>query len=114
MDKVKFKLQDPEFSSRSALYEWCNDSREAIRGIAPDLHLAAEELRAVLRQIPGEKIGNIDAKYHAIMVARQLHYAASGIEIACQGLAGCYLSFERRFVPTLAPKPTARQFELDK
>jgi hypothetical protein len=81
--------------------------------MAPQLHLAAEELRAVLRQIPGEKIGNVDSKYHAMMVARQLHHAAHGIEIACSGIIGCYLSFERRFVPTLAPKPTRRKFEFD-
>lgn len=108
-----FLLREPEFKSRSALYQWCNDSRNAIRPMAPQLHLAAEELRAVLRQIPGEKIGNIDSKYHARMVAKQLHYAANGIEIACKGLVGCYLSFERRFVPTLEPVKTPRQFQLD-
>lgn len=110
---MAFYLREPEFTSRTALHLWCNDSREAIRPMAPQLHLAAEELRAVLRQIPGEKIGNIDSKYHAMMVARQLHHAAHGIEIACQGLVGCYLSFERRFVPTLEPKKSRRQFELD-
>lgn len=110
---MAFYLREPEFTSRTALHAWCNDSREAIRPMAPQLHLAAEELRAVLRQIPGEKIGNIDSKYHALMVARQLHHAAHGIEIACQGLVGCYLSFEKRFVPTIAPKPSRRQFQLD-
>lgn len=107
-------LPTPEFNSRTALHYWCNDSRNMIRPLAPQLHLAAEELRAALRQIPGEKVGNIDSKYHAMMVARQLHYAAHGIEIACKGLVGCYLSFERRFVPTLAPKPTRRGFDLEK
>lgn len=105
-------LQAPDFVSRTALHDWCNDGRNLIRPIAPQLHLAAEELRAVLRHIPGEKIGNIDVKYHAMMVARQLHYAASGIEIACKGLVGCYMSFERRFVPTIAAKPSKSKFDL--
>lgn len=110
---MSFYLPEPSFEGRAALRYWCNDSRNAIRPMAPQLHLAAEELRSALRQIPGEKIGNIDSKYHAMMVARQLHYAASGIEIACKGLIGCYLSFERRFVPTVQPKPTRRHFNLD-
>lgn len=108
-----FHLPVPSFDSRSALHDFCQDSRHAIRPLAPQLHLAAEELRAVLRQIPGEKVGNIDSRYHARMVARQLHYAAGGIEIACKGLVGCYLSFERRFVPTIAPKPTRRKFDFE-
>lgn len=111
---MSFYLRTPEFTSRTALHDWCNDSRNAIRPMAPQLHLAGEELRAVLRQIPRQMIGNIDSKYHAIMVARQLHHAANGIEIACQGLVGCYLSFERRFVPTLEPKASRPKFELDK
>jgi hypothetical protein len=111
---VAIYLPTPEFYSRTSLHDWCNDSREMIRPIAPQLHLAGEELRAILRQIPGEKIGNVDSKYHAMMVARQLHYAAGGIEIACKGLVGCYLSFERRFVPTLEPKRTKRSFDLER
>ncbi len=111
---MAFYLRDPDFTSRSSLHHWCNDSRNAIRAMAPQLHLAGEELRAVLRQIPGEKIGNIDAKYHAMMVARQLHYAAGGIEIAGKGLAGGYRSFERRFGPTIAPKATSRTFNLER
>lgn len=102
-----------DLMSRSAIHDFCNDSRNMLRPVAPELHLAAEELRSILRQIPGEKIGNIDAKYHAMMVARQLHYAASGIEIACKGLVGCYLSFEKRFVPTITPAKTKRRFAFD-
>lgn len=110
---MAFYLREPEFRSRSALHDWCNDSRAAIRPMAPQLHLAAEELRAALRQIPGREIGNLDARYHAMMVARQLHYAAGGIEIACKGLVGCYLSFERRFVPTLPPTASRPRFNLE-
>jgi hypothetical protein len=110
---MAFYLAEPDFRSRTSLHLWCNDARSAIRPIAPQLHLAAEELRAVLRQIPGEKIGNIDSKYHAMMVARQLHHAAHGIEIACSGIIGSYLSFERRFVPTIKPEPKRRKFDFD-
>jgi hypothetical protein len=106
-------LSTPDFVSKSALHDWCNDSRNFIRPLAPQLHLAAEELRAVLRQIKGERVGNIDVKYHAMMVARQLHYAASGVEIACKGLAGCYMSFERRFVTTIPAKPSKPKFDLE-
>lgn len=109
---VGFSLGEPEFVSASSLRLYCERGRQLIRPLGPELHIASLELRAALREIPGDRIGNVDSKVRARIVAAHLHHASQGIEAAVTGLVRTYLSFEKHFIH-VKPERSKRYFDLN-
>lgn len=108
---VGFSLGEPNFVSASALRAYCSHGRQLLRPLGPELHMAAVELRAALKEIPGHRIGNVDSRVRARIVASHLNHAADGIEVAVAGLIRTYLSFEKHFIH-VTPDRSKRYFDL--
>lgn len=92
---MAFSLGEPEFMSTSSLREYCQNGRNLIRPLANELHIASEELKAALKEVPG---GPVETRWRARVVAAHLGNAAHGVELTCAGLVRTFLSFERHFI----------------
>ncbi|MDT8916232.1 hypothetical protein [Amycolatopsis sp. PS_44_ISF1] len=111
----RYTLGSPEFLSTSALRGYCSNGRDLIRPLGNELRIAAEELNAVLREVPtgqGGLLESADSRRKARMVSRHLLRAAEGVEGTCTGLIRCYLSFERNFINN-TPERSRRAFDLN-
>ncbi|MFD9966171.1 hypothetical protein [Amycolatopsis sp. NPDC058986] len=106
---TSWTLGEPTFESTSQLHKYCQNGRTLIRPLSNELRISAEELRAVLKEVPG--MGMVDAKVKARIVANHLRHAAEGVDAACVGLVRCYLSFERHFLNN-TPARSKKHFDL--
>ena len=112
---MTFKLPDPEFGGTSALRDYCERGRLLIRPLAPELRIAAEELKAVLREVPGKSpyLAGVDSRVRAARVASHLVRAAEGVEATVAQLIRTYASFERHFlVPAEVARSPKKKFDL--
>jgi hypothetical protein len=104
-------LGDPNFQSTSHLKAYCEHGRQFLRPVANELRIASEELKAALKEIPGDRIGNVDSKVRARIVSAHLLHAAEGVEMTCAGLVRCFLSFEKHFLHN-SPARSKKVFKL--
>lgn len=107
---MALSLGDPNFVSTSALRAYCENGRGLIRPLGPELHMAAIELRAALKEVPVHE-GNAWVK--ARIVSSHLNAAAKGAEATVKGLVRTYLSFERHFINE-TPRTSKTYFDLGK
>ncbi|MEU7524653.1 hypothetical protein AB0A74_02845 [Saccharothrix sp. NPDC042600] len=105
---------DPEFFSTSQIRDYCNNGARLLRPLYNELHIAAEELEAVLRFVPSTnpQAGGLDSRVRAKFVAGHLHRSADAVEVAVASLRRTYMSFHKHFVNDQPPKPK-RQFTFD-
>lgn len=107
MSANKFTLGDPVFFSTSQLRAYCENGRNLIRPLSYELHLASEELRGALREVPN--MGSWPAR----VVSAHLRHAADGVDAACVGLIRTFLSFERHYINN-TPERSKRHFDLNR
>lgn len=113
---MTFTLPNPEFAGTSALRNYCENARLLIRPLAPELRVAAEELNAVLREVPGQSpyLAGLDSRVRAARVSNHLLRAAEGVEATVAQLIRTYASFERHFlVPNEVARRPKKQFDLN-
>ena len=105
-------LGEPHFLSTSQVRDYCENGRKLIRPLANELRIASEELKAALKEIPGQSpfLLGADSKVRAVIVARHLEHAAEGVEATCAGLIRTWLSFEKHFLQE--HKTRKRAFDL--
>lgn len=112
---AQFSLGDANIRSTSQLRDYCNNGRLLIRPLANELRIAAEELQAALKELPG---GNVyllgtDTRVRARIVASHLRHAAEGVEATCGSLVRTFLSFDKHFVQSENAKNPKRIFNIN-
>lgn len=93
-------LGEPVFTKTSEIRDYCENGRKLIRPLANEFRIASEELKAALKEIPGQSpwLLGADSKVRAMIVARHLEHAAEGVDATCAGLIRTWLSFEKHFL----------------
>lgn len=93
-------LPEPEFFSTSQLKEWLNKGSAVLKPMATDLHVASEELIAVLAytQSANPHLFGVDSKFRARIVGAHLRRAGEAVEAANISLLKTYLSFRKHYV----------------
>ena len=111
------QLPEPEFFSPRLIREFCDTARRTIRPIYHELHVSAEELEHVLRDLPSTNphVFGQDSKVRARIVAGHMRRSADAIEVAAASLARTYMSFRKHYLAEIAAKPRAnrRQFDIN-
>lgn len=94
---------DPEFFSTSQIRDYCDKSARLIRPLYNELHIAGEELEAVLRYVPSAnpQMGGLDSRVRAKFVASHMHRSADAVEVAVVSLRRTYMSFRKHFIAEL-------------
>jgi hypothetical protein len=89
-----FSLGDPEFFSPRMIREYCEKGRRMIRPLYHELHVSAEELEMVLRDVTSAnpQLFGQDSKIRAKIVSGHLRRAADSVEVAAGSLARTYQS----------------------
>jgi hypothetical protein len=108
---------DPEFGSTSQLRDYINNGRAIVRPLYHELHVASEELIAVLSHVKSVNPSafGLDSRVRARIVGAHLRRSADAMEAASVSLVKCYMSFRKNYVNELqsAPKPRRRTFNFD-
>lgn len=115
MGSTPLKLGEPDFISISSVRLYCERARTVIRPMIGELEVASSELWAVLREIPGERIGNVDAKVKARLVSRHLKASSNALNVGVVELVRTYQSLLKHFNPTApeAHRRRRRPFDLN-
>ncbi|NKE63712.1 hypothetical protein FXN61_46175 [Lentzea sp. PSKA42] len=94
---------DPEFFSTSQIRDYCDRGAKLIRPLYNELHIAAEEMEAVLRYVPSANpsMGGLDSRVRAKFVASHMHRSADAVEVAVTSLRKTYMSFRKHFIAEL-------------
>jgi hypothetical protein len=103
-------LGNPEdLRSTSALREYCENGRTLIRPLYNELHIAADELEAMLRLVPSNdpSFGGLDSRVRAKIVAGHLRRSGDAAEAAVVSLVKCFMSYRKHFLipPAAANRP---------
>jgi hypothetical protein len=110
-------LGSPEFVSSSAIRKYCENARRLLHPLYHELHVSAEELEVALRFVRSAdpKLGGMDSRVRAKLVARQMKRAADAIEVASKSTVGTYMAFLKHYSPEVqeAKKKTPRRFVFD-
>lgn len=108
-------LGDPEFFSPRLIREYCNNARNVIRPMYHELHVSAEEMEMVLRDLPSSNphMFGQDSKVRARLVASHLRRAADAVEIAAASMVRTYMSFRKHYMAELNPRPNRARRPFD-
>lgn len=115
MAEQSFSLGDPEFFSPRAIREYCENGRKLIRPLYHELHVSAEELEMVLRDVQSAnpQMFGQDSKVRARIVAKHLRQSAEAVEVASASLARTYQSFRKHYLAEANAKSRPRrQFDV--
>lgn len=106
-------LGEAEFLSPRAIREYCNNGRRVIRPLYHELHVAAEELEMVLRDLPSSNphAFGADSRFRARLVSGHLRRAAEAAEVCAASLVRTYSSFHKHFLAEV-PRRQARPFDM--
>jgi hypothetical protein len=109
-------LGEPEFFSPRMIREYCERARQLILPLYHELHVSAEELELVLRELPSSNphaFGQ-DSKIRARLVANHMRRAADGVEVTAASMARTYMSFRKHYLTELSqPKRARRPFDVN-
>lgn len=112
----QFSLGEPEFFSPRMIRNYCENGRKLLRPLYHELHVSAEEMEMVLKDVPSanpQMLGQ-DSKVRARFVAKHLRQSAQAVEVAAASLARTYQSFRKHYVPEATAKSRPRrQFRMD-
>lgn len=111
-------LPEPEFFSTSQLREWLTKGTNIVKPMSSDLHIASQELIAVLSYTKSANphFFGMDAKVRARLVGAHLRRAAQACEAANVSLLKTYLSFRQHYVGDAQPvnhRGPRRTFKFD-
>jgi hypothetical protein len=108
---------DPDFGSTSQLRDYINNGRLIVRPLYHELHVASEELIAVLSHVKSANphAFGLDSRVRARIVGAHLRRAGEAMETANSSLVKCYMSFRKHYTNELqaAPKAKRREFRFD-
>lgn len=108
---------EPEFGSTSQLRDYINNGRAIVRPLYHELHVASEELIAVLSHVKSVNPSafGLDSRVRARIVGAHLRRAGEAMETASVSLVKCYVSFRKHYDAELAraPKRARREFKFD-
>lgn len=108
---------DPEFGSTTQLREYINNGRAIVRPLYHELHVASEELIAVLSHVKSVNphAFGLDSRVRARIVGAHLRRSGEAMEAASVSLVKCYMSFRKHYVDELqkAPQRQRREFKFD-
>lgn len=110
------RLGEPEFFSPRLIRQYCENARNFVRPLYHELHVSAEELELVLRELPSSNphVFGQDSKVRARIVANHMRRAADGVEIAAASLVRTYMSFRKHFLPEInQPRRPRRRFDIN-
>ena len=98
-----------DLRSTSALRTYCENGRLLIRPLYHELHVAADELEAMLRLLPSAdpRMAGMDSRVRAKIVAGHLRRAGDAAEASVVSLVKCFMSFRKHYVlpPAAASRP---------
>ncbi|WP_156994067.1 plasmid transfer protein TraA [Pseudonocardia acaciae] len=111
------RLGEPEFFSPRMIREYCERARNFVRPLFHELHVSAEELEMVLRELPSSNphVFGQDSKVRARLVANHMRRAADGAEVTAASLVRTYLSFRKHYMPEIHQRGqrTRRKFDIN-
>lgn len=107
-----FTLGDPEFRATSQLHAYCNNGRKQLHPLAGELHVASEELKAILSNVSVAGMDEGYARSSARTVASHLDHAAEAVDQAAESIVRAWQSFDRNFLHYQPPRN--KTFDLEK
>lgn len=110
------QMGEPEFVSPRAIREYCEKARKVLRPLYFELAFSADELELVLRDHPSvsPRMGGLDSKVRARLVASHMKRAAEGLEVASASMVRSFTSYRKHYLePMQAAQPRQRrQFDV--
>jgi hypothetical protein len=93
-------LGEPEFVSPRAIREYCQQGRNHIRPLFHELHVSAEELEMVLRELPSANPGvfGMADRGRAKLVSGHMRRAAEAAEVCSASLVRTFMSFRKHYL----------------
>lgn len=90
-------LPEPEFTSPAAVRNYCNQVRSLMTGLSFELAMAAEIMKASLKQVPDPDGKPFGAGHRARKVSRKLMKSADAAKAAAVNAAATYAAFQQEY-----------------